>query len=113
MRDRRLELVSSEAKLRELSDVLARPRIARCIPPEAAERALWLYLHAAIHFDPAQVPRVCRDQSDDFLLAPAVASKADLLVTRDEDLLMLGRHGTTRIVYPTQLLQLLGTGAST
>ena len=34
-------------------------------------------------------------------------SRADYLVTRDEDLLTLGRHADTEIVYPAKFLQLL------
>ncbi len=107
VRDGRVELVCSEAMLRELEVVMARPRIARCIRPEVAEQALGLYAHAVLHVDPGAPPNVCRDQSDDFLLALAVISRADVLVTRDADLLVLGRHGETAIVYPARFLQLI------
>lgn len=43
---------------------------------------------------------ICRDPKDDYLLALSKVAKADLLITADEDLLVLGKYGRTRIVTP-------------
>ena len=48
----------------------------------------------------APVEPVSRDPDDDKILACAQASGADYLVTGDEDLLVIGQYGTTRIVRP-------------
>ena len=48
---------------------------------------------------------ISRDAKDDFLLALAKAAKADLLVTGDEDLLVPGTYGKTRIITPAALLK--------
>ena len=49
----------------------------------------------------APLPRpVCRDPDDDQVLALAVAAEADLIVTGDKDLLVLGRHEEVDIVTP-------------
>lgn len=44
--------------------------------------------------------RVSRDRDDDLVLACAVASRVDYLVSGDKDLLILEEHGGIRIVSP-------------
>lgn len=105
--DGRLQLVCSDDLLSELSDVLARPRIARSVNQIDAERARQIHLHAAAYLNPADATDVCRDPSDNYLLALAAASQADYLVTRDSDLLVLGRHEITEIIYPARFLSIL------
>lgn len=43
---------------------------------------------------------VCRDPDDDWILATALAAKADALVTGDKDLLILGRYEAITILNP-------------
>ncbi len=112
VRDGGLTLISSEALLRELEDVLARPRIGRFVGPEDSELLVSLLSHASHFATVGAPPKICRDASDDFLLALAAASRADFLVTRDEDLLVLGNYESARIVYPAIFLKILaGEGA--
>ncbi len=47
---------------------------------------------------------MCRDADDDAILATAVAARADLLVTGDKDLLVLGSYNGIPIVTPDQCL---------
>jgi uncharacterized protein len=51
--------------------------------------------------------RVSRDKSDDAVLATAVTGKADVIVTGDDDLLVLKEFRGIRILSPRQFLQLL------
>ena len=55
------------------------------------------------------VPKVSvvRDPTDDAILGAAIAAHADFLVSRDKDLLVLGRHGDIRIVDPETFLAVL------
>jgi len=48
------------------------------------------------------VAGICRDPDDDAVLACAVESKADYLVTGDKDLLALGHYGKTKILTPRE-----------
>ena len=50
---------------------------------------------------------VCRDPDDDLVLATAVAADANLIVTGDDDLLVLGTYEGIAIVSPRRLLELL------
>ena len=50
---------------------------------------------------------VCRDRDDDLVLATAVAARADVIVTGDQDLLVLGAFEGVAIVSPRQFLERL------
>lgn len=45
---------------------------------------------------------VCRDRDDNKILACALAADADLLITGDEDLLIMKKYGKTRIISPKE-----------
>ena len=51
--------------------------------------------------------RVCRDENDDFVLATALAGKADVIVTGDEDLLVLKKFRRIEILSPRKFLERL------
>ena len=55
----------------------------------------------------ADPPKICRDPEDDYLLALAIASKADALVTGDDDLHAVPNPGV-EIITPRELLDCLG-----
>ncbi len=55
---------------------------------------------------PLAIP-VCRDADDDWILAAALAGKADALVTGDKDLLVLKRYEGIPILAPRDCLALL------
>ena len=50
---------------------------------------------------------ICRDVKDDFLLNLAIDGKADFLVTGDNDLLILKKVGTTKIITIQEFLKIL------
>jgi predicted nucleic acid-binding protein len=65
-------------------------------------------VHALSSSGRPHCPRAaCRDRDDDKVLAAAIAGKADLIVTGDEDLLVLGQHHGIRILSPRQFVELL------
>ena len=55
---------------------------------------------------PLVIP-VCRDADDDWILATALAGKADALVTGNKDLLVLERYEGIPILAPRDCLALL------
>jgi putative PIN family toxin of toxin-antitoxin system len=97
-------LATSEALLREL-DATLRDKFA--VTPAVA--AFIDLFRASIRVvDPKPLPeRVCRDTSDDVVLATAVAAAADVIVTGDQDLLVLGSHAGIDIVSPRAFLERL------
>ena len=57
---------------------------------------------------PSVLPKpVCRDADDDVVLATALAAKADIIVTGDNDLLVLKEFHGIRILPPRQFMELL------
>lgn len=54
------------------------------------------------------VPTTLRDPNDRHVLALTLTVKADLLLTWDKDLLVLGKVGPTRILTPRQFWDALG-----
>jgi hypothetical protein len=93
-------LVSPEFE-REFADVIQRPRMRKYFSAQEGERAMLrlLGLSERMKKDPMLNP-ICRDPKDDYLLALAKAGKAHALITGDEDLLVLKKHGKTRILKP-------------
>ncbi len=94
------ELVVSQPVVDELLDVVHRPELTRrfrAIEGFGVARILQLVVEATMVVL-GDVPAVSRDQKDDVILATANVARADYLVSEDNDLLVLGTHGTARIV---------------
>ena len=56
---------------------------------------------------PPPLPSYTRDRKDDYLIAQALAHRADYLVSADNDLLVLGQVETVQIVSPAAFSALL------
>ncbi len=96
-----LGLVSSPALLAELAEVIARPKFRAILARSATDPALVLgeLRRLADVIDPPPLPApVSRDPDDDAVLALAVAAGADLIVSGDADVLVLGAHGGIPII---------------
>ena len=99
---RQRSLVSSDLLLAELDRTLRRkfkvtPAVARFLE----------LLHSDIRLvEPIALPvSVCRDPDDDVVLGTAVAAAADLIITGDQDLLVLRTYERIEIVTPRQYLE--------
>lgn len=94
--------------LDELEGVLTRDAAAQeryGYTPEAAGAYRTLVEAQAVLVDPKPpFPQVPRDPDDDLIVATALAANADLLVTGDNDLLILGEHEGVRILTPRRFL---------
>lgn len=97
-------LVSSTALLDELESTLhlkieVTPAVALFLPLLREQTTL---------VDPFVLPQpVCRDPDDDVVLGTAMAAGADVIVTGDRDLLVLGAYEGIRIETPRQFLAAL------
>ena len=82
-----IEVVISEPILREITDVLSRPRIKDKYGVADADIQEFLVLieerseHVLVSGD----VRICRDKDDDLIIETAVKGKVKYLVTRDDD----------------------------
>jgi putative PIN family toxin of toxin-antitoxin system len=88
--------------------VLARPKFAARKNKSDAEELIALLKARAIFVISDSVSAIIsRDPKDDVYLACSATGDADVLITGDQDLLVLKTHGRTRILTPAQFLYLL------
>lgn len=96
--EKRCKLVFSTELLVEFIEVVQRPKLRRYIGEQDLEVLLSLFELYGDLIDVKTSVRVCRDKKDNFLLALAKDGHAQYLITGDEDLLVIERFGSTRIV---------------
>ncbi len=104
------DLVVSAALLRELENVLARPRIRRRLAWSADERKAFVVAlgeGAFLVVPEAELHAVQADPSDNRVLEAAVEGKADYIVTVDRHLLDLGSYEGIRIVSPSRFFAVI------
>jgi putative PIN family toxin of toxin-antitoxin system len=105
------ELVLSPAIIREVLEVLHRPRLRTKFPQITQldiARIIALFEQANV-VEPQDVPSVSRDPADDKFLACARMAGAGYLVTEDKDLLVLKVYEGCRICQPAEFIELLST----
>ncbi len=88
----------------EFAEVLSRPKFARAIPLARRDGLLRILRDAAIWFDPTVRVTDCRDAKDDKYLELALTAGAEIIVSSDEDLLVLNPWRGVRILNPTDYL---------
>lgn len=94
-------LITSPALLAELGAVIRRPKFQVVLARSRTdpERTVGELRRLAEIVDPPPLSEpVSRDPDDDAVLAIAVASKADLIISGDADLLTLGVHAGIPII---------------
>jgi uncharacterized protein len=100
-----LTFISSPALLAEFADVIVRPKfkliLARSNTDPDRMLAALRRLAEIVDPTPLLVP-VSRDSDDDALLALAVASPADMIISGDAELLSLGSHAGIPIITPAE-----------
>lgn len=103
-------LFTSRALVSELTDVLARRKLARAVRAtgKSVEALVSEYVMLARLVKPRRLrTRVSRDPDDDAVIACALAARASLIVSGDQDLRALRTYGAIRIASPAEALQLL------
>ena len=106
----RAELCTCEELCTELSVVLQRPkfaaqlRIANTHAAKLASRYRAICRLTSLH---APIPNVCRDPKDDVVLACALAARAELIVSGDNDLLALQTYQKIPILRASEAIKYL------
>ena len=91
----------------ELIDVIGRPKFDRFTPQSPRIDFLDIYVPEAELITIPRTLKICRDATDDKFLERAATGKADFLITRDNDLLVLNPYQGVQICDDERLLQLL------
>jgi len=102
---RKIELVLSEQLLTELIEVTSRKKFRKYFDEQKVNELLKLMAILGTNYEIAEYPNICRDSKDNFLLGLIKASRADLLVTGDQDLLELNPFEGTEIIEPNNLFE--------
>ena len=98
--------VLSPAVEREIVEVFNRPKFAQAIRQERREYLLGILRDEAVWFEPTLRVVDCRDPKDDKYLELALAAGAEIIVSGDDDLLVLHPWRGVRILRPAEYLAL-------
>lgn len=108
--EKEIQLFTSKALLDELADVLPRKHLAKKMLSTGltVTQMMHHYQRLATRVTARQLDQpVSRDVDDDAVLACAIAARANLIVTGDVDLLVLGSYQDIPIVTPAEAVRLL------
>lgn len=111
--EKEIELFASRALLDELAATLAKKKLAKPVLATGltADQMLRNYRRLAVVVTARQLAQqVSRELDDDSVLACALAARADLIVSGDDDLLVLKHFQSVPIVTPTQAIRRIDAG---
>ncbi|WP_179106920.1 putative toxin-antitoxin system toxin component, PIN family [Variovorax sp. KK3] len=109
--EKEVQLFTSRVLLDELAATLSKKKLARYVEATGSRADHMLASYRRIATVVAARPldaQVSRDVDDDAVLACAIAARADLVVTGDDDLLSLKRFGEVPIVTVAQAVKVFG-----
>jgi putative PIN family toxin of toxin-antitoxin system len=98
------QLLISEATMDELADVLARSKFDPYVTLEDRQQFVRLLGRVAEWVPVLAELQACRDPKDDKFLALGVTGQADIIITGDDDLLILNPFQGITIVTPADYL---------
>lgn len=105
-----VELLSTPQLIEEIQEVTRRSHLAKYFSSTEAEEMISLLKEYSVSMKiSAPTKPISRDKKDDYLLVLAAQGNADVLLTGDEDLLVLRKFQGTRILRPMEFLTEFGT----
>ncbi len=102
------QILAGEATLEELAGVLSRPKFDRYLTVSERQQFLRLFMRIAQWVPILHPVQACRDPRDDKFLALAVNGEAGVIITGDQDLLVLDPFRDVRILEPAAYLAQTG-----
>lgn len=103
--DPRFQVVTDDLLLDELDGVARRPKFRKYFPAENVDKMVYLIERTAEILPAAlEAESISRDPADDYLLYLCKRGKAKILLTGDEDLLVLKKYGRTKILSPKEFV---------
>ena len=99
------DLLTSDATLHELGEVLARPKFEKYISLEERFEFFAYLSRVAMRIEAPHQVEICRDPKDNKFLSLAISGGADAILTGDKDLLVLHPFMGIPILDPTQFIE--------
>jgi uncharacterized protein len=93
-----VKIITCNEQLLELSEVFMKPKIKKYFTQEQVVEFFELLDESAENVATKTRTNICRDSKDNYLIALAIDSKADFLITGDKDLLELYKVEATTIL---------------
>ena len=90
----------------EIREVLQRPKFRKYISEASRDHILDILGAAALMFEPVEQVTDCRDKKDNKYLELALTAGASIIVSSDDDLLVLDSWRGVRIVRPVDYVRL-------
>ena len=104
---KRFKIAITKDLIDEILEVCDRPKFLDRIGKEDRERLLAIIKETAAIVNPKIKINDCRDVDDNVLLECALTSKANMIVSNDEDLLVLHPYRNVSIVTSEEFLRIL------
>jgi hypothetical protein len=98
----KVRLIFSHELMTEFVEVVKRPKLKKYFEEDDLRQMLELIDQYADIITVTSDVKVCRDENDNFLLSLALDSKANYLITGDNDLLVINQFMDTRIITISQ-----------
>ena len=95
---KKIKLITTDQLLKEIEQVSQRPHLRKYFPADKVEELIELLQIIADNKKLKNIPSICRDPKDDFLLELSKVGHADFLITGDKDLLELKKYKKTEII---------------
>ncbi len=105
--DSSIKLILTKQLTDELKLVTSRPKLRKYFDKQAVSELIELLTIIGLTYEISDIPNICRDPKDNFLLKLCLVGKADYLVTGDNDLLDLADFEGTKIITANELGLLL------
>jgi len=103
--DNTIRLIFSKELIEEFIEVVSRPKFIKYFSKKDIEKILLFFDDYGELIEVESKLKVCRDEKDNFLLNLSIDSKADYLVTGDQDLLVLKTIAKTKITTFTDFFE--------
>ena len=106
--NKKITLIFSDELISEFVEVVNRPKFENYFSKNDIEKILDYFDHYGKLIKVKSDIKICRDEKDNFLLNLSIDSKADYLITGDNDLLVLEKIEQTKIMNFTDFIQHIG-----
>lgn len=99
-------LAFSKQTLNELNEILKRPKFEKYLSKTERREFLEKILSVSRLFNPSRHFEICRDSRDNIFLDLIFESRADYLITGDQDLLVLNSFESAKIILSSDFSEL-------